>query len=380
MRRSIAIVAVVLCAACGRYGYGDLAALDGDGGPGGDDAAVFSTDGGTSAGNLSSGLTIDPAGTGTVSRPQLVFDGFGYGIAYDVAGDGVYFLRIDDTGAVVAGPVRVSSQDEASSAPWIDWTGKDYVVSWSAGGTARAAYVEPLGVIGAQYSSATGTAEVPVTVGCTDVECAIAWRDLSSVYYAMLTPEGAIPADRVSAGNSVTSFDGAPRFNGTTWSIAFGATSGLQQTRFTSEAILGTEPVVVMGIHSYVHLAWNGGRYGVVWVNNPNLVFIPTSADGVALGPQQPLPAPGQASLTLVRGILPITDGFLVMRGHLQELLSGNWQTYVHRIDGDGNETEGAALLDIPPTTPVSFDPRGPTPAAIWVDVDDPTKLSVRTF
>jgi len=122
-------LAVVLCG-CGLVGYDDIGfgasdgQGDGDGGTGaaddggaGPDADFASLDAGTATiiGSFPTGLAIATGAASSLANPHLVYDGGGYGIVYEQSGDGVYFLRISDTGGVT-GPIRVSAQNESGSA------------------------------------------------------------------------------------------------------------------------------------------------------------------------------------------------------------------------------------------------------------------------
>jgi len=195
-----------------------------------------------------------------------------------------------------------------------------------------------------------------------------------------MTPMGSVLANRTLIASSVSNFDGGqPRWNGSSWAIAFGG-ANVWEARFTSAGLLGSN-LPSMGNPLSIYLSWNGTRHGVVWVNNPNLAFISVDQNGLNPSTQVTIPSPGMAAITWVRGLMPTAGGFVVMRGYLPELVGGNWQNYLHFVDSNGSETKGPQYLSaVPATSTVSFDPVGPAVAAVWVDVDTPTQLRLRTF
>ncbi|MGC4118632.1 MAG: hypothetical protein QM765_29560 [Myxococcales bacterium] len=103
---------------------------------------------------------------GAIDHPQLAFDGTGYGIAWQdrrSSTDGVYFRRVDATGAEAGGETLMGLEGYW---PAIAWNGTGYAVAWSDDSASTAGSFSP--DIAFALVSTTGSVAAQQTVTAPD--------------------------------------------------------------------------------------------------------------------------------------------------------------------------------------------------------------------
>ena len=78
------------------------------------------------------GTDVQLTSGSTARAPSLVWNGTGFGLAYQVQGAAVevWFVRLDSTGGTIGSATQISDSPDNSFVPWLVWNGSDYAVAW----------------------------------------------------------------------------------------------------------------------------------------------------------------------------------------------------------------------------------------------------------
>lgn len=346
------------------------------------------------AGPACTPLAPRPLATGAVAAagPVIVAAGPGYGVAWsDVRGTArqLFFQRIDATGALAGEPTRVTSDEGASAAPDLVWTGSEFALAWHDDrDTNTEIYFTRLSSTGAEIGSDVRVTLDPArsefpSLAWTGDGYGVAWNDTRDgsfqIYFARLDPAGG----RVGMDQRVTTTTNLAASPSLAWTgdgygVAWHDTRDMMglQIYFArldlAGALAGTETrlsdLAVRG--GQASLAWSGGQHGVAWMDptgmGGEIYFGHLDARGVAGGAAIPVTDTGArasgASIAAAGG------GFAVAWSDTRD--GADSEVWVRALDATGAPASAEVRVTDDATSSVaaSVVESGGGLAVVWID------------
>ncbi len=241
--------------------------------------------------------------------PSLVWNGSGYGLAWEDCRDGhyeIYFTRLDSEGVKIGGDIRVSDTPWDSPGPSLVWNGSGYGVSWEDyRHESTEIYFARLNEEGIKIGDDIRVTNAPgmswwSCLVWTGTEYGIAWQDYrdenAEIYFARLNSEGEKIGDDVRVTNNPeNSWPPCLVWTGSEYGIAWederDGSSEIYFVRLSSEGEKLGEDIRVTNDPAYSYspsLVWTGTEYGLIWEDYRDgtleIYFARLNSEGVKLG------------------------------------------------------------------------------------------------
>ncbi len=238
------------------------------------------------------------------SLPALVWNGNGFGLAWQDDRDGVaeiWFARLDADGARQGDEVQVTDTNLPSTVPALAWNGNGYGVSWAENrdGNVDVLFAR-LGADGRIVGDVVGVAEQATTSTAPDVVWngngyALAWQDTrdgnAEIYVARLSAGGQRVGDDMRVTDDPRpSLDPSLVWNGAGYGVSwYDRRDGNDEIYFAHLSAAGANTSGDLrisnaaGTSQLPSLAWNGGEYAVSWYDGrhgPQQIYVGRGALG----------------------------------------------------------------------------------------------------
>jgi hypothetical protein len=324
---------------CSLEGFADGAG--GLGGSAGDGGSGSGTGGGPGSGGTGGACrcdceawsAIEVSSGGPASAPVVAWTGSEWAVAWHDARDGnteIYFARLDEAGALVGPPLRVTTDPADSLAPALVWTGQAHALAWedtrSGKSSAYLAFLDGVGTktfgdalvwggTGAPHAPAMGWSNAAMSLVLT-------WQDFRDGGLKLFTgnvgADGAVihAEERITDPPTGDARDAAMAASGSEYGVVW------QDTRDGDEEIyfrrvdgggypIGVETRVTdaAGGAQQPAIAWSDGAYALAWADAREgmpAIWFATLSDGGALRAAEQQVSSGSGPSTapsLVRGV-----------------------------------------------------------------------------
>jgi len=221
--------------------------------------------------------------------PSIVWKGTEYGVAWSDYRDGnyeIYFARINSSGVKQGSDTRITNASVGAGYPSLAWTGTEYGVAWSEYRDGNyEIYFARINSSGVKQDSdvritnATEASSLPYLVW-TGTGYGLSWEDERDgnfeIYFARVNAAGVKQSSDVPITNiSWSSFDPSLVWTGTEYGVAWEDYSAgnleIYFARISSAGVKQGPDVRITNASGYSYrpsLVWRGSEYAVAWEDN----------------------------------------------------------------------------------------------------------------